>query len=74
MMFFSVDRFEGEYVVLVTDNGEVIREKMSDFSMAMREGDIFIIENETYVRCESEAEARKRFVRSWMKKHKNKES
>lgn len=62
-MFYSIDRFEGEWAVLVAD-GEcsqavVPREYISPDA---REGDILRYENERYIYDPDETAARRRLV------------
>ncbi len=72
-MIYSVDRIEGEYIVLVSDDGEARKENRNRFSCEIREGDVFLCENETFIPCVSIAEARKKRVRAWMDQKKTKE-
>ena len=73
-MIFSIDRFEGEYVILISDDDAIRREKRVGFPSGICEGDVFVLENDVFLPFESAAEARKHMVRAWMNGRIKKES
>ncbi|MBQ7090347.1 MAG: DUF3006 domain-containing protein [Clostridia bacterium] len=69
-MIYSVDRIEGDTVVLITDDGAVRREARAVFSTDVYEGAVFFFDGGSLIPCSSLEDARRKRVRAWMNRRK----
>lgn len=67
-VLYSVDRTENEWVILVDDTGNSHQVLISDFSAAVRVGDLFTCENGVYVPQQKETEKRRNYALSLQEK------
>ncbi len=70
-MNYSVDRIEGNYVILIDSDGAVLEVERSAFSFDVREGEIVQLREESFISCRNEAEVQRSKVRSLMSRFKN---
>ena len=63
MSFFSVDRFEEDFAVLVDENGSASSVRRDELPSGIREGSVLLYENEKYsIDKDEENRRRKRIV------------
>jgi hypothetical protein len=64
---YIVDRFEGDYAILETENSTLINVNKNDIIGEVKEGDILVKKNNNYYIDKEKTEARKKEVNDIMK-------
>lgn len=67
-MFFSLDRIEGEWAVLIDDDGQSVDVLLSALPHGARPGKVYREENDAYIEDAAEEQARRERIQALQRK------
>lgn len=68
MMFYTIDRFEGDYAVLEDDDENRVNVKRALLPVTAKESDVLVFDGETYTVNAEETEKRRQSVIEMLRK------